>query len=59
MYAIGRMQRGVCDTPVRIRGDNCRDESHSPNIVFAQYNAFAPKLMAKLMIYHKMFHTRV
>ena len=59
MYVIGRMQKGEYDLPVRIRGDNCRGESHSPNIVFAQYNAFAPKLMAKLMIYRKMFHTRV
>ena len=35
-YAKGRMRYARTDM-----GDNRRGESHSPNIVFAQYNAFA------------------
>ena len=52
---MGRMQKGEYDSPVRIYG----------RIIVGAYRIrpyamhLSQKLMAKLMVYHKMFHTRV
>ena len=62
---MGRMQKGEYDSPLRIRGIIVGANRIRPYIAFAPI-LYSPnimhlsqKIMAKFMVYRKMFHTRV